>query len=191
MPATILAGDEESGVTIHRTVAALDAGPVILARRTGVGERGTSGELLARLGNMGGECLDEALTLIEDGSADFTEQDEAGATECSRLVKQDGRVRWEDSAAQVDRQVRSVTPWPGARTSLRGRGLTIRRGRHLEHSAIGPAGTAAGCEEGLAVACGTGSYLVEMLQPDGRREMTVAEWLRGSPLPDPAVLESS
>lgn len=190
VPATILAGDQETGVTIHRTVEALDAGPAVLSRRTEVGDRETAGELLARLGGLGGECLDAALGAIEKGTAAFTEQDQAQATECSRLVKDDGRVRWPASATQVDRQIRAVTPWPGARTSLGGRGLTIHRGRPMDQPAAGPAGSAAECPGGLAVACGSGSYMVEGVQPDGRREMSAADWLRGTPLPDQARFES-
>lgn len=124
--AAILAGDAETGVTIQRMVLKLDEGDALLALATPIGAHENAGELLERLALLGGEAAVRALDAIEAGTARFTPQDPSRATYAKKIEKHDGVVDWAKDAASIERFVRAMTPWPGARThDAGGRELTL------------------------------------------------------------------
>ncbi len=185
--AAILAGDTETGVTIQRLVEELDAGDVLLARRRPIGANDTSGELLEALAELGGEALVEALDRLEDGSASFTPQDPAGVTFARKLKNKHGRLDWTRPAAELERRVRAMSPWPGARF------LDLKRRQVLVAAAsVVPAAGAPGAvleaSERFVVAAGDGALELERVAPAGKREMTGPEYLRGARLEPGAVL---
>lgn len=121
----ILDGEEETGVTIMRTVKEVDAGDILLQKRVKIGEKETAGELFDRLAQVGGEAIAEAISALESGKAEFTPQDESLATHCAMISKSDGETDFSRSAAELDRFVRGMTPWPSAYTYLNGKLLKI------------------------------------------------------------------
>jgi methionyl-tRNA formyltransferase len=193
--AAIRAGDETTGVCLQRMVLALDEGDVVLARSTPIGAAETAGELLGRLALLGAEVALDALELIEDGRASFTPQDEALATYAPKLAKADGLIDWSLSAVEIDRHVRAVTPWPGARTSLPdGRALGIARARALDEvrltdpERLACRGSVLRAGESLVVRAGEGALEVSEVTPAGKRTMAAADWLRGARLAGDAAL---
>lgn len=179
--AALLAGDAETGVSIQRIVEELDAGDVLLERRIPIGPHDTAGDLFERLALLAGEAAVEALDLLASGAARFTPQDASQATYARKLRKQHGQIDWSRSATELERFVRAMTPWPGARTAAPdGRVLTLLTVRALEDQGLAGAVHEAGPR--LVVGCGSGSLEVLELAPAGRRSMPAADWLRGARL---------
>jgi methionyl-tRNA formyltransferase len=210
--AAILAGDGHTGVSVQRIVAKLDEGDVLLRIQTPIGERETAGDLLERLAGMGGPAIVTALDEIENGTANFRSQDPSGATYATKIEKQVGWIDWNKRSVEIDRHVRAMTPWPGARTKLAdGRELVVLEvlpvsgapewivdrigpenlGWPLYPRALDPLnGPAPGTivvvsETPFAV---TGHGLVELrkLKPAGKGAMEGSAWLRGAHL-DPGA----
>jgi methionyl-tRNA formyltransferase len=182
--AAILAGDRETGVSIMRLEAGLDTGPVLLQRITPIGPTETTGELTARLGDLGAEALIEGLEAIERGDAVFTPQPKAGVTVAPPVKKSDGDLRWDMGAGEIERAVRAYNPWPGVRLPLAGETVKVLRARVLPAWTGGePARTPGEVLEvgppGITVMAGDAPLLLEALQAPGKRAMPAAEYARG------------
>lgn len=186
--AAILAGDEETGVTIMRTELALDTGPVLAQRRLPISPQDTAGTLTDRLAQEGADLLMEVLPAWLEGSLVPTPQDASKATYAPTLAKEAGRVDWELTAEDVWRGVRAFTPWPGAFTYLDGQALRLLDTWPLPASEEGqPAGTVVACppgvdipgQPGFAVVTGRGLLAILRLQLAGRRALPAADFLRG------------
>lgn len=195
--AAILAGDAETGVSIQRVVLELDAGDVLAQRATPVRAGETAGELAERLAALSGELAVDALRSIDEGSAVFTPQDPARVTFCRRLSKDDGEIDWTVPAEALERHVRAMNPWPGARTTLPGgEPLGVWRARVAADVAgasdpSGAPGTVLDASGRLVVACGAGALELERVQAAGKRALDAAEWLRGARLERGARLGSA
>lgn len=122
---SIINGDDESGITIMRTVKAVDAGDILLEKATPIGKDETAGELFDRLAILGGEAICEAISLVESGKAMFVPQDESKATHCSMISKEDGNIDFSKTARQIDCFVRGMSPWPSAFTHVLGKTLKV------------------------------------------------------------------
>jgi methionyl-tRNA formyltransferase len=147
----IMAGDAETGVTIHRTVKELDAGPIAAQRAFPIGEQDDAGAVFAKAAALAAELLDEALP-----SPEFTPQDEHGVTYAEKIAPADRELDWDEPPDELLNTIRALSPHIGARAQLHGRGVTIWKAR-----------VAGGRLEPLEV------------QPDGKRRMTYDEFLRG------------
>jgi methionyl-tRNA formyltransferase len=117
---SVMAGDEETGVTIMLLDEGMDTGPTLLERRTPIGAAETSGQLMERLAPIGAAALIEGLALIEAGAARPVAQDAANATHAAMLAKEEGEVDFARPAKLVSAHVRGVDPWPGAYAVLGG-----------------------------------------------------------------------
>jgi methionyl-tRNA formyltransferase len=186
--AAILAGDEETGVTILRTELALDAGPMLAQRRVPISPQDTTGTLTERLAEAGADLVMEVLPAWLEGSLSPTPQDESGATYAPTLRKEDGRVDWTLPAEDIWRRVRAFTPWPGAFTYLNSQPLRLIDTWPLAATGEGqPAGTVVPCptgadvpsQAGFAVVTGRGLLAIVRLQLAGRRALPSADFLRG------------
>lgn len=200
----IRSGDAVSGVSVIHMTPALDAGHVIVARSTPVGPRETAAELEPRLAALGAGAVIDAIermqaALVATGSVAEIgiPQDAAQATRAPRLAKQDGVVDWTLPAAALERLRRALEPWPRLTTFLtRGDGqrqrLVLDDVEVLPAAELGPVppGTVLDTSGGrIVVACGGGTAVaITRVVPEGRRAMTAADFLRGSPLLPGAVL---
>jgi len=182
IPASILAGDEITGVSIQRMVLELDAGDVLVAMETSLEPTENAGELAARLAELSGEASVAALRALDEGTAEFVPQDGERATFCKKLTKEHGRIDWRHAAVELDRHVRAMTPWPGATTSLPGgQDLTVLRALPVERDAAEP-GTILAVGKQLEVATGEGALRLVEVKPAGKRGMAAADFLRGARL---------
>jgi methionyl-tRNA formyltransferase len=125
----ILAGDRETGVTIMRMDEQLDHGPILAARTTLIAEGEDAVALTSRLSKMGAELLVDTLARIE--SVEAVDQDHVGATLAPRLRREDGELEWSSGAAEIDRRVRALQPWPGVTLPTKRGRVKVLRG-HLE-----------------------------------------------------------
>jgi methionyl-tRNA formyltransferase len=199
----VLNGDLQTGVSVIHMTPRLDAGPVISRRSTPIGSTETAGELEARLARLGVEATLEAVAALvaardEGRSVTAVPQDSEMASRAPRLAKTDGRILWTRSAKELDCHVRGMQPWPGAFTELAPPAdKRDQQPTRLMVTAISPTdqpvelGTSAGTVrivgERLFVAGGDYWLSLERVKPAGKKEMTVAEWLRGRPIRDAAT----
>ena len=173
----ILAGDSETGLCIMAMEAGLDTGPVLLRAATPIGAEETTGDLHDRLSALGAGLVVEALARLDDLVPQ--PQPEAGVTYAAKIDKAEARVDWTRPAIAVDRQIRGLSPFPGAWCQLGGERLKLLRSRVV--AGEGAAGTVL---SGLTIACGSGAVESVEAQREGRRPMPAAEILRGITLPD-------
>jgi methionyl-tRNA formyltransferase len=175
----IMAGEAETGVSVMRVDARMDAGPVLLQRRCPIAPQDTGGTLTDRLAALGADALAEGLRRLADGRAVWVPQDEAQATQAPKLRDEDCRLTLCGSAAAIVNQVRGLTPAPGAYLPLRsGRRLKVVRAAARGRAA--PAGQVVEIA-GDSLTVGTEQDAVALLevQPEGKRRMSGAEFARG------------
>jgi len=187
----ILAGDTETGVCIMRMEAGLDTGPVVLREATPIGPQDTAGDLHDRLAAIGARLIAHALAAPDrpDGVA----QPETGVSYAAKIDKAEARIDWSRPAAAVDRQIRAMSPFPGAwclagpeREDTR---LKMLRSRLEAAAPAARPGTVLGqSEDSLIIACGDGAVAVIEAQRAGGRPAEMAEFLRGFPLPAGTLL---
>lgn len=177
----ILAGDATTGVSIMRMILEMDAGNVVAREETPIGPEETAGELSDRLAVLGARMLAESVERLAQGELPETPQDPAGVTHCRLFRKEDGALRWERPAVELERLVRAAHPWPVAFTSLAGAPLRVHR------AVVGEGAGAPG--EVIAVEkdriwVGTGADALGLLevQAPGKRAMPVGDFLRGRPV---------
>jgi methionyl-tRNA formyltransferase len=178
----ILAGDEESGITIMRVIEQMDAGPILLQRSIPLAADETQGSLKAKLADLGAAALIEALRLLNRASLPATPQDETLATYTSQVKKDDALINWGIEAAVIERMTRAYDPWPVARTSLAKEDLLVWRARALDGlsaSSDSPPGTVLALSPNPVVQCGRGALALLEVQAPGRRRMPAADFMRG------------
>lgn len=172
----VLAGDAETGVAIMAMEEGLDTGPVLLSAATPIGPEDTAGDLHGRLAALGARLIVEAMDLI--GEPDLTPQEAEGVTYAAKIDKAEARVDWTRPAEEVDRQIRGLSPFPGAWCEAAGERLKLLR-------SVAVPGTGAPGEvldDRLTVACGRGAVRITEAQRQGRGAARAAEVLRGFPL---------
>lgn len=178
----IVRGFDKTGVTVMRMVEKMDAGPIIMQVEEPIGADETASDLRARLSEISAEALVESLTLIENGQAAQTPQDETLVTFAPRIERDDARIDWSRDANTICNLIRGMDAVPGAWTTHRAADLKVFR--PTAYDGQGKPGTilqadAARPDEGLIVACGDGAVAIREVQPPGKRRMSATEWLRG------------
>lgn len=187
---SIINGDEKTGITIMKTVKAVDAGDVLLEKETEIGKKETAGELFDRLAILGGEAIVEAISLVECGKATFTPQDESKVTHCNMINKGDGLVDFSKSAKEIDCFVRGMTPWPSAYTHIGEKTLKIfdiekvelsdlqKSNDQFENAKFGEV-VLADKNHGLIVKVADGFIRLHVIQLEGSKRMDDTQFLLG------------
>lgn len=186
--AAIAAGDEVTGASTFLLEEGLDTGPVLGTMTETIRPRDTAGELLGRLAEGGSGLLLATLDGIEAGRLRAEPQPTDGVSYAGKLTVEDARVRWTDPAIAVDRHIRSVTPAPGAWTTLNGDRVKIGAARPAEAQEIEALGADPGLAPGhirwnkraLLVGTASSPLIVEQLQPPGKKMMNALDWIRGA-----------
>ncbi len=177
--AAIRDGLTETGVSIMRMVAALDAGPVLLRSATPIAEDETYGELQLRLSELGALALLEALTLLSVEEIIEEPQDDRAATYAPKIEREMARIDWSQDCDVVGRMVRAYDPRPGAFTTLRGADVKLFGARPV-HSAKGEPGLVMDIDEsGMLIACDRGGLRVAYVHPAGKRRLASLDWAQG------------
>lgn len=180
--AAIDAGDDRTGITAMHVIGRLDAGDVIHAKSVPIAPDETGGSLHDRLAELAPSVLLETLQRLAVGSAARTVQDEAVATYAPKLERDDGRLDWSLSATTLARRIRAYDPWPGTYTLVEEEGA-LKRLKIFPPVAVTQTTLATGEVRGgdgkLWIGCGEGTLLVQDVQPDGARRMSVKDYLCG------------
>lgn len=188
--AAVLNGDSETGVTIIQIEPKMDAGPMLGAVRTAIRSDETTGQLEERLSELAIPLLFRVIDEIEAGAIRAVLQDPNQVTRVRKLSKADGRIDWTKSAVEVERHVRGMQPWPGSfselhqpdRPPLRLQLLSVRVVEQPASAAVKPGDVLELDANEITICCGTGAVQIVQLQPDGKRAMPAADFLRGRKL---------
>lgn len=175
----IEAGDPETGVTIMRMEAGLDTGPMLARRATPITSHDTGGTLHDRLAVLGAELLVETLARLDTGSVQAVPQDESLATYATKITTEDARLDWRLPAAQIERRVRAMNPWPVARTRHRDRQVRVWEATVVSGSGGAPGEIIRLGRDGVDVACDEGVLRLTVLQREGGKPLPVFEFLNG------------
>ncbi len=175
----IMAGDQETGVTIMQMEQGLDTGPMLLKEALPI-ERGTdAGALHDALAEMGARLVCEALARLPSG-LHAVPQPADGVTYAAKITKEECRIDWRRTAIEIDRQIRGLSPAPGAFTEIKGERITILA---AELVAAQPGTPGAVLDDHFTIACGNRALRPTLVKRAGKRAMSAAEMLRGFAVP--------
>jgi methionyl-tRNA formyltransferase len=191
--AAIEAGDHATGVTVMYMAEGLDTGDILLKHETPITDTDTGGSLHDRLAGVAAAALAEALPLVAAGRAPRIPQDDALANYAPKLSRENGLIDWKAAPAEIDRRIRAMNPWPAAHTCLSTpagpRQLKIFAGAMMPGGGDAAPGEVLRADEhGLLVAARGGAILLTDIQLEGKRRMSVGEFLRGHPIAADTIL---
>lgn len=173
----IMAGDEKTGICIMQMDAGLDTGDVLLCEDTPIGPEETTGQLHDRLSVMGARLICVALAQLDRLSPE--PQPETGVSYAAKIDKAEANIDWTRSAVEIDRQIRGLSPFPGAWSILDGARVKLLASRLAPGD--GAVGTA--LDDALTIACGQGAVQIMRAQKAGKGVQDAQEFLRGTPVP--------
>lgn len=177
----VIDGEKEAGVTIMKMGMGLDTGDMISQAKVTLRPDETGGSLFDTLAQLGADLLVRTLPSIFDGSAVYEKQPEESPTPyASMITKQMGRMDFTKSAAELERLVRGLNPWPSAYTSLNGKTLKVWKSFVSNEKTDAAPGTVlkAGAD-GISVACADSVLVLTEIQLEGKKRMETEAFLRG------------
>ena len=178
----ILAGDNETGITIMQMDKGLDTGDMLLKRTTPINDNDTGGSLHDRLAELGSEAIIEALEQLQNNQLKPETQDDSLANYANKLAKSESEIDWHKSAEEIDRQVRAFNPWPGSQCHLDKNTIRIHSAEIIDTSSQGqPGNILAYNKTGIDVQCGKGKLRILKCQLPGSRAMSVSDIHNGHP----------
>jgi methionyl-tRNA formyltransferase len=175
----IEAGDGETGVCLMQMAKGLDTGPVLLSQRIAIGAQETGGQLHDRLAELGAQTLADGLGLLRAGMRPVPQPQPAiGVTYAHKLDKAEARLDWSQPADVLARRVRAFNPWPIAEAGLAGERVRIHDAVALPLThGTAPGSLLLASREGIDIACGDGALRIRVLQREGGKPITAADWV--------------
>ena len=177
----IMAGDDKTGVCIMQMEAGLDMGPVIACVETDIAADDTAATLHDRLTNMGASLI---VDVLADGKFSAKPQPEAGVTYAAKIDKTEAKIDWSQPAEMVDRQIRGLSPFPGAWCEMKGERVKLLASVVIDGD--GSAGVA--LDSAFTIACGAGAVRLTRLQRAGKGPMDAKTFALGFPLEKGEIL---
>ncbi|MCK9273806.1 MAG: methionyl-tRNA formyltransferase [Syntrophales bacterium] len=188
----IIRGEKKTGVTIIKMDEGVDSGDILLQEETEIDPLESFGELSVRLAAIGARMLIKSVGQVVDGIARPISQDSSAATYAPRLSQEMGHIDWRQSSKEIVNLIRGLSPSPGAFTFLRDKKLKIYQALAGDQEASGekePGRVGRLFESGLQVMAGDGHVYLREIQLEGRKRMSVADFLRGNAISSEDVLE--
>jgi methionyl-tRNA formyltransferase len=176
----LLAGDGEIGITIMQMEEGLDTGPILMQQPLPIGPAATAAGLTDELARVGGSLMVAALDGLARGALMPLPQPQEGVTYAPKISREEGRLDWGHPAAELERRVRALDPWPGAFFEHGGEPIRVLASAVLPGASEAPPGTV--LDDRLSIACGSGALRLLRLQRPGRAALDMAEFLRGYPI---------
>lgn len=187
----ILNGDDFTGVSLMQMNEGLDSGPILASRRTDIAPDELASELRARLAQLGADLVRETIGTYLTTGLPAIPQDDAEATLAPMLTKDMARIDWKRTDREVHDQIRGLQPWPGASTTLATRRLIVHRSTRDGAPALhagAPGEVVAVTRDRLWIATAHGAVALTEVQLEGKKHVTVREFLAGHPLRPGIVL---
>lgn len=179
----VINGEEKTGVTIMQMAKGMDTGDILLQKEVVLDEKETGGSLFDRLMETGAELIVEALPKIEAGELIPVVQKEELATYAGKITKDMGNIDFAKSAVTIERLIRGLNPWPSAFTHYKGKILKIWEADVVSECVNAenpvPGTVIAMDKESFTLATGEGALRIRSLQPEGKKRMSCAEFMRG------------
>lgn len=175
----IMAGDSETGVGIMVMEAGLDTGPVLAESKTDITPNDTTASLHDRLAAMGAELITPTLEAFAAGNITPKAQSTDGITYAHKIDKAEAKINWQQSAEEINRQVRGLFPFPGAWFEVNGERIKALSGVIMDKKGIN--GTF--LDDQFTIGCGDQSYQITRAQRAGKGPMDQTDFLRGFPIP--------
>ena len=176
----VINGDKVTGVTIQQMDIGVDTGDIILTKELAISEEETGGGLFDKLAVVGAEACLEALEQIAKGTATRTPQNHDEATHVSMIIKEFGNIDWNRSAAEIERLIRGLNPWPSAYTKLDGKTFKIWKAKVVSEENEYATGCIIRVGKGeMLVQTGNGLLSLLEVQLEGKKRMEVDAFLRG------------
>ena len=177
----IQAGDAQTGVCLMRMEKGLDTGPVLLSQVVDIGPDETGGQLHDRLAALGAQVLADGLGLLRAGLRPVAKQQpDAGVTYAHKLDKAEAKLDWTRPAAELANKVRAFNPWPMAEARIAGERLRLHGAVALTAQSDAEPGTVLSAgRDGIDVACAEGVLRLRVLQRDGGKAISAADYLNG------------
>ncbi len=177
----IMAGDSVTGVTIMRMEAGLDTGPMLLKREVNIDHK-TAGQLTEEIAKIGADAMVDALARLN--GLPLVTQPEDGVTYAAKISKDETRIDWTRPAAELERHVQGLAPFPGAWFEIGGERIKLLASEAVDAS--GAPGIL--IDDRLTIACGEGALAPSLLQRAGKSPMGLDEFLRGFPITKGTIL---
>lgn len=176
----VINGERVSGVTIMRMDAGIDTGDMIEKAEVELSPQETGGSLFDKLEKLGADLLIRTMEKIENGTAVYTKQEESKATHVGMIKKELGLISWEKPAAELERLIRGLNPWPSAFTKINGKTLKIWQARPEAGGDVSKAGEVAVVnKKELKIHTGEGVLSLLEVQLEGKKRMDIEAFLRG------------
>jgi len=175
----ILAGDEETGITIMQMDEGLDTGAMLLKKTCPITTQDTAQTLHDKLAMLGAQAIIEALRKLDQGSLVGVAQDATQATYAAKLIKAEAQLDWTQSAMQLGRAVRAYNPVPVAYSSLHGTTIKVWQASPSEEGLGEPGTVLAVDKRGIQVACGQGALYLEVLQRPNGKSLPATQFVQG------------
>ena len=175
---SIIDGDEKTGVTIQQMDVGLDTGDILAVKEVEIANDETGGSLFDKLAIAGADLIVETLPLIEAGKITPVPQDESLSTYAKKLSKDMGLIDWNMPAVAIERLIRGCSPWPSSYSNIGGKSLKIWKAVVTDTKAT-PGEVSEVTKESITIGCGEGSLVVEELQLEGKKRMSVHDFLLG------------
>lgn len=179
----VINGEEKTGVTIMQMAKGMDTGDILLQKEVVLDEKETGGSLFDRLMETGAELIVEVLPKIEAGELTPVVQKEELATYAGKITKDMGNIDFAKSAVTIERLIRGLNPWPSAFTHYKGKILKIWEADVVSECANAenpvPGTVIAMDKESFTLVTGEGALRIRSLQPEGKKRMSCAEFMRG------------
>ena len=185
----IEAGETETGVTIFRIDEGIDTGAILFQRKITIGDQETTPELYARLSTLGADALLETIEKMEKGEILPLVQNPEQISRAPKLSKEEALLNWESTAREIFNKIRAFKPFPGSCTIFNGKRLGIEWAIPLEENKQGKPGMVIEVSEDyFDVQCGSGIVRVLQVKPEGRKSMSVHDFLLGTKFQKGTVL---
>lgn len=174
----VIDGEAVSGVTSMYMEKGLDTGDMLIKKELPIGRETTAGEYHDALASLGGEVLLETLDALSEGTLSPEKQDDSLSTYASQLSKAEGEIDWNNTNEQIYNKVRGLNPWPKAFSFIGGKRFVVDFVYKSEQSGQ-PGEVLSADENGILAACGEGSVLIKEIKVEGKKKMSVEDYLRG------------
>jgi len=184
----LLAGDRATGITIMQMEEGLDTGPILMQEAVPIGPEATAPGLSTELAGLGTRLIVAALDRVARGSVSPRPQPQEGVTYAAKITREEGRLDWRLPAADLERRVRALDPWPGAFFDFRGEHIRVLAATAAVLPAAAPSAPGTVLDDHLSIACGEGILRPLRLQRPGRAPLEAAAFLRGFPIAAGTVL---
>ncbi|MCB1983803.1 MAG: methionyl-tRNA formyltransferase [Burkholderiales bacterium] len=175
----ILAGDQETGITIMQMDTGLDTGTILFKESIAILQDETTQTLHDKLCKLGADAIIKALWLLEHNKLTPTQQDESLVCYAAKIKKAEARIDWKSSAEEIERKIRAFNPSPGAYTLFQGINIKIWQAKAVPGDSDQPGKITTIAHEGITVACGRNQIRLEIIQRPGGKQLAANEFLAG------------